>query len=295
MGNYYTISAYKHSSTLIKGVQDLKLPPNLQQLLSRGSGAVDPTHVSVGKIQPEIGFNTTAIKTALANVGGISGAALANDTFYFQRLLADGKRGGASLNIKVVAASGIIVPTQLRAAQSGEALLGYRAVPRSSNGVLSPLAFTTLQSLETGQDQVSEVYTMGPVTINGAALPGVEDVLLDFGINLEIITCDGGTYPTFVGIQTRAPFFTIRTFDLDLLATWDIDGIVQGATDSTIQLLDQVEGGARGSAPITFSVDAGMAHYEDINGNDGQRIGGSVRVTPTWDGTNDIIAIAGIS
>lgn len=295
MGNQYVISAFKHGTFLIKGVQNLGLNPNLQQILSSGSGAVDPTFVSIGQMQPEITFDATAIKTALANIGGISGAALANDTFYFQRMLADGIRGGASTNIKVVAAVGIIIPTQIKAPQSKEATIGYRAVPRSSNGVLSPLAMTTLQSLETGQDAANEIYTLGPVTVNGTALPGVDDVTLDFGITLEIIFADGGIYPTFVGIQSRAPFFTVKTYDLDTLASWDIDGVVQGATDSTIILQNQVEGGVRGAAPITFSVSAGMAHFENITGAHGQRIGGSVRVTPTSDGTADIIAIAGIT
>ena len=295
MGNQYVISAFKNSTNLIKGVQNLGLSPNLQQILSGGSGAVDPTFVAVGQIAPEITFEATAIKTALAGLGGINGIALSNGTFYFQRMLADGKRAGASLNIKVVAASGIIIPTQIRAAQSREATIGYRAVPRSSNGVLSPIAFTTLQSLESGQDQANEIYTLGPVTVNGTALPGVDDVTLDFGINLEIIIADGGIYPTFVGIMSRAPFFTVRTFDLDTLASWDIDGVAQGETDSTIVLQSQVEGGVRGSSPITFTIDAGMAHFENINGAHGQRIGGSVRITPTSDGTNDIIAITGLT
>jgi len=295
MGNQYVISAFKHASILIKGVQNLNLTPNLQQIISSGSGAVDPTFVSIGQMQPEITFDATAIKTALAGVGGISGAAMSSDTFYFQRMLAGGKRGGASTNIKVVAVAGIIIPTQIRAAQSREATIGYRAVPVSSNGILAPITMTTLQSLETGQDAANEIYTLGPVTVNGTALPGVDDMTLDFGINLEIIFADGGIYPTFVGIMNRAPFFTVKTFDLDALASWDIDGIVQGATDSTIILQNQVEGGVRGAAPITFSVNAGMAHFENITGAHGQRIGGSARVTPTWDGTADIIAITGIT
>jgi hypothetical protein len=294
MGNIYVISAYKHG-TLIKGVQNLGLDPKLQQILSSGSGAVDSSFVSVGQIGPEITFDATAIKTALKNIGGITGAALSSDTFYFQKMAAGSTRGGASTNIKVVAASGIIIPTQLRSPQGREATIGYRAVPVSSNGTSSPIAMTTGQSLETGQDQVSEIYTLGPVTINGIALPGVEDITLDFGINLEIITADGGVYPIFAGIMSRVPFLTVRTLDVDTFESWDLDGVAQGQTASTIVLQDQTQGGIRGSAPITFTVNAGMAHFEDIRGAHGQRIGGSVRIAPTADGTHDIIAITGIN
>lgn len=293
--DHYVISAYKHASTLIKGVQSLGLNPGLAQILSSGSGAVDPTFVSIGEIRPEIPFDTTAIKTALANIGGIDGAALNSDIFFFQQMAAGGKLGGALKHTKVTAASGIIVPTQVNARQGGEATIGYRAVPISADGSASPLAVAADQSLEANQDLVSEVYTLGPVEINGSALDGVESFTLDFGINLEIVTMNGHVYPTFVAIQSRAPFFTIQTFDVDTFETWLLDGIAQNDTDSTIQLLDQQAGGARGSTPIVFTIDAGMAHFENLTGRHGERVGGQVKVTPVWDGTNNIIAVSGIS
>jgi len=292
--NQYTLSAVKNDATLIKGIQNHSINPGLQQLISSGSGAVDPSFVSSGQIQPELTFDTTAIKTALGNLGGISGEALANYTFFFQKMLTDGKRGGALSHIKAVAAAGIIVPTRITAAQGGEATIGYRVVPRSADGSAAPLAFTGSQSLIEGQDKVDEVYTMGPVEINGAALDGVADWSLDFGINLEIITESGHVYPTFTGIQTRAPSFTIRTFDVEKFQGWGLGGAAQNETDSTVKLLDQVEGNARGTSPITFSIDAGMAHFEPIDGPHGQRLGGSVRITPVYDGVSDILVVSGL-
>ena len=292
--NQYTLSAVKNDATLIKGIQNHSINPGLAQLISSGSGAVDPTFVSVGQIQPELTFDTLVIKTALAGLGGISGEALANYTFFFQKMLDGGLRGGAASHIKVVAAAGIIVPTQIRAAQGGEATIGYRVVPKSADGSASPLAFTGSQSLVGGQDQVDEVYTMGPVEINGAALDGVEDWLLDFGINLNIITADGHIYPTFVGVMNRTLSITIRTFDIEKFQSWGLGGTAQTGTDSTVKLLDQTEGGVRGTSPITFAIDAGMAHVDSIDGPQGQRIGSSVKITPISDGVSDIIVVSGI-
>ncbi len=294
--DHYTISAVKHDTTLIKGVQNLGLTTGLQQILSSGSGAVDPAFVSVGRSQPEITFDATAVKTALANLGGIDGISLTNLIFFFQQMVAGGKRAGALSHTKVTATSGIIIPTRIDApVLPGEATISYRTVPISADGDASPLAILADQSLEANQDQVSEVYVLGPVEINGVALDGVESWTLDFGITLEIVTANGHIYPTFTGIMSRAPFFTARTFDVDTFESWDIDGVAQGESDSTIQLLDQAEGGARGSSPIIFTIDAGMAHFEDITGRHGQRVGGSVRITPTSDGVADIIAVSGIS
>lgn len=291
---HYTISAVKHNLTFIKGVQNLGLNPALQQIISSGSGAVDPTFSSVGQLQPEMTFDASAIKTALANLGGIDGIALNNFIFWFQKMVAGGKRASGLAHTKVTAASGIIIPTRIDAPKlPGEATISYRIVPVSADGDASPLAIAADQALEAGQDQISEAYVTGPIVINGVALDGVESWTLDFGITLEIVNVH--IYPTFVGIMSRAPFFTARTFDIDTFESWDIDGVAQGASNSTIQLLDQVEGGARGSSPITFIIDAGMVHFESLDGRHGQRFGGSVRITPTSDGVADIIAISGIS
>src|SRR4030043_99247 len=102
MGNKYTISAYKHGSTLIKGIQNSDLNLNMQQIISSGSGAVYPTFVSAGTLQPEVAFGTSAIKAALAGLGGKAGVALSSDTFYFHKMTAGGARAGASLHTKVV-------------------------------------------------------------------------------------------------------------------------------------------------------------------------------------------------
>ncbi|MDD5327417.1 MAG: hypothetical protein PHY02_06335 [Phycisphaerae bacterium] len=295
MGNKYTLSAYKHASTLVKGIESTDVNLNMQQIISSGSGAVYPTFVSVGTLQPEVSFETSAIKTALAAMGGIVGAALNNDTFYFQKMAATG-RAGASSHTKVVMASGLIVPTQITAnALPGESKIGYRAVPISADGSASPLAITASQSLEAGQDLVDEVYVLGGAEVNGTALDGVESWTLVLNIVLEIITHSGHVYPTFVGIQTISPVITIQTSDVDAFASWGIEGAVQGATNSTVQLLDQTAGGARGSNPITLSVDAGMINFQSLGGRHGQLVKGPAAMTPVYDGTNAIVAVSGIS
>ena len=207
-----------------------------------------------------------------------------------------GLRGGAATHIKITAATGIIIPTQVRAAQAAEATIGYRALPTSADGVASPIAILADQSLEAGQGVVSEIYTLGPVSINGTELEGVDDITIDFGITVtDKKSGSGAVYPTFIGIMSRQPSFTVRTFDLDAFATWGLDGVAQGETDSTVQLLDQLAGGVRGTSPITFTIDAGMIHCESIDGTHGQQSSGSVRITPVWDGVADIIVISGLT
>jgi hypothetical protein len=291
----YTISAFKHSSTLLKGIQSLNVVPGAQLMIGRGSGAVDPSFVGIGQILNEINFDTLAIKTALAGLGGISGAAISNDTFYFQKMLGDGLRGGALSHIKCVAALGLIVPVRIRAAQGQPAVLSYRAIPRSADGVTSPFAMTAGQSLEAAQDAITEVYTLGPVTINGVALEMVSNIDIDFGMEVWTNILDGHIYVTACGVTRRSPNITITTLDMAKFASWGLPGQAQGETDSTIQLLDQAAGGVRGSAPITFSIDSGIIHFDSVPGSDGQAIAGQAVITPVYDGLNAILAITGIT
>ena len=295
MNDRYVISAYKHDSTLIKAIQNLSLNPGMQLLISSGSGAVDPTFVSGGQIQPEVTFDTLAIKTALANIGGISGDALTSDYFFFQQMVNYALRGGALKHTKITMATGIIIPVSIQASQGGEASISYRIIPTSADGSASPLSVTADQSLDGDQDLVDEVYTLGSIEINGTELEGIETVTIDFGIELHVGIGSGHIYPTFVGVMRRAPSITARTFDLDAFETWLETGVAQGESDSVVNLIDQAQAGVRGSTPITFTIDEAMMIFESIDGTHGQRMGGLVRITPVWDGTAAILVVGGIS
>jgi len=293
--NNYVISAFKHSTTLIKGIQDSRLNPNLEQMIVGGSGAPSPSLVGVSQIRPELAIVTTEIKNALANCGGITGAALSSDVFYFQKLLEGGLRAGTLAHIKVTAATGMIIPVSINAVQGQPATLNYLVVMTSADGSASPIAILGSQSLETGQDVTDEVYTMGPIEINGTALEGITSWTLNFGNVPWVNIADGHVYPTEVGIRGQGPTIIARSRDVEAFQTWDIAGLAQNDTDSTIILHDQLAGGVRGSSPITFSVDAGMAHFQDLGAAHPNTIEGGVLITPVNDGTNDILAVTGLT
>lgn len=291
----YTISAVKDSTNLIKGIKSSNIPPGVTQLISRGSGAVDNTFISIGEIRPEFNFTTSAVKTALNSLGGIEGKAISNLTWFLQKYLADGKRAGDLSHIKIVGANGLIVPTAIRAVQSQEAVIDYRAIFRSADGTTSPLAFTADQSLEAGQDSVSEIYTLGPVSLNGIPQGGIVDFTINFGWDIFVNIVDGKVYPTEIVINTRSFFITITTRDVSKFSTWGLAGQAQGVTDSTLQLLDQTEAGVRGTSPITFSIDAGSMMFTAIPGPDGTPIAATLTLTPTYDGVADPIVISGLT
>lgn len=290
--NLYTIGAVKLNTTLIDQITQQSIRPGLNQMVLAGSGAVDNTFAAIGTITPEFSFTTTAIKAALA-AAGIDGLALTAGAVYFQKTAAGGLRASGSNHVKGTIAAGMAIPVRLSVSHGAPATIEYRIVLRSADGTTAPIAFAASSALETGQGSVAQAYTLGLVTINGTALVGVQSVSIDFGIELWVSGGDGLVYPTHIAVARRSPSVSIQAYDCDQFVTMGLDGAAQGITDSTIVLQDVSEGAIVGSSPITFTIDEGLIYYEDIAGSHGERMGGSIKIVPTYDGTNAIFAITG--
>jgi len=295
--NKYTISAIKHATTVINGITDYSLASGVQQLILSGSGEVDPGFVGLGKINPRFTWTTTQIKTALANLGGIAGIVIAtsNFNFWLQKITEAVSRAG-NVHEKIAVIQGLLIPQTLTVNDGGLATISYLTIPTSADGTTSPFSRTGTQALDDNQGEATEAYTLGEITLNGAALDGVQSMTLNFGLAVDI--SGGKMYPTDVAIVKRNPSITINCLDIDetfAAAGWGLVGQAQDASDSVINLDDVLEGGIRGTTPITITIDEGNMHFENITGSDGGRLGTAITLTPTYDGTAAILALGGIT
>ena len=294
--NIYTIAAVKSDTTVITGINDQQFSPELEQIILAGSGQVDPGFVAVGRLRPSLAFTTTAIKVALAGLGGIAGKVIASDFyFWFQKIAEGGLRAGALSHVMATVVKGLIIPQTLNMPDGQAATISYLVIMISADGSAAPVAFAGSQSLDAGQAGAVAGWILGATSINGTDLDAVDNVAINFGLTPVIEGGSGLVYPTFVGIQSRKPSITISCKDVDAFVTWDLDGVIQSETDSTIQLDDLAEGGMRGSSPIIFGIDEGMIHTTQVGASSPQSAVNAVTITPTDDGTADIIAISGLS
>ena len=134
---------------------------------------------------------------------------------------------------------------------------------------------------------------MGAVSINGSAVDGLTEVDIEFGFNPSVI---GGTqYPTACGAAKRNPKITIQSSDISLFEAVGLTGAAQGASDSTINLDDILEGGIRGSTPIVFTLDEGHIGVDGIRGAGGELMGQEIVYTPTYDGTAAWAVLSGLT
>jgi hypothetical protein len=283
---------------LIDQVDSFSVDPAIAEILRGADGAVDPTFVSVGSQAPRLAFSTTALATVLAKCG-ISGLAIAADVdeagliAWFQKLQEGGTRATGTVHKKMTVAKGLLLPRRISAQQGGDAELSMEVLT-VHDGTNNPIVLASNQALS-GSPSVSELFTVGPVVINGVRLEGIQSVDIDFGIQEIIRSADGGIWPTFVAIRERRPRIRITTDDAAVLNTFGLSGAAQGATDSVVYLRKRLEGGGlvedATEEHISFSVAEGMIVCGPLSARHPDIVGAEVILTPTYDGSNAILAV----
>jgi len=286
------------NDVLIDQVSDFTADPGIQEALLSADGQVDPTFVAVAQQAPRFSFTTSGLATVLAKCG-ISGLDFTGDAddagleCWFQKMEEGGTRVSGSNHLKMTAIHGLLLPRTITASDGEPASMAMEAVV-TYNGDDAPIVIATSQALS-GSPSVSEVFTAGPMKINGVTYDGVQSVTIDFGLQEQVLSSDGLVYPTFVCIGQRRPSITIQTTDVTLLNTFGLNGVVQGATDSVVYLRKMSEGATRvtdvTAEHISFTIDEGRINPLPWSAEQGGPGSLELRITPTDDGTNDIIAI----
>jgi len=287
------------SSVLFDQIQSFAISTGIQRIAQSGDGQVNPTYVAVMSQRPVIRFGTSAIATALAACG-ISGTVIDADVTYpgieawFQKLEEGGVRASGSSHLKMTGAQGILVPRSLSASQDGVAMVDFEAI-LTYDGTLDPVVIADNQALE-GSPAVGELFTVGPVSINGATIEGIQGITVDFGISVISRAGDGQVWPTYAAIMSRAPSIQIQTTDVVSLATFGLSGTAQGASDSVVYFRKLSEGGTRvadGTAEhVSITVDDGIITVDNLEGSQDGVSGSTVTITPSDDESNAILAVS---
>lgn len=297
LSSAHKLYAVNTAGGLIDGITNFRNETNDEEMVVVADGQVDPTFVAMAQQMGVIGFDTVKCSNALSIVGVDGYAVAASVTMFWQAMAQGGTRAGASSHIKMICGTGLIIPRQIRASQGQEpATVSYDFLLRSSDGTTDPVTVTTGQSLS-GSPTTDELFTVGPGKYGSTFDDGTQDITIDFGIQEAKIAAAGLVYPTFVGIDRRQPSITLRTKDISFAeSTIGRAGrALSSGTPFKAWLRAKSEGGANvaagTSSHVLFTVNQGRivlvsdeAAIEDTGTAE-------LRITPTFDGTNDIIAI----
>lgn len=289
----YTLYAASINTTLIDQIDQSDFDSGLEHFLLNVDGGVDPVFQATKTLQPKISLSTNAIASALA-LCSMDGLALTAGDFYFQKL-ANGSapRVSGSAHVKLAATAGVVLPRRLQAGHVTPATLALEVFCLSNAGN-APLVASKNSALA-GTPTADECFVAGPVSINGTELVGVQSIDIDFGINEELLGGDGEAYNSFAAIMTRQPKITIECFDMDLAADFGIGGTAQGATDTVIYFRKVSANGLRVAnvteEHISVTIDAGHIGVKSGSARPGEPAMITLELTPTFDGTNAILAI----
>lgn len=289
--------AVQANATLIDGIQSLGINTGTEMIRGGGDGEVTHRTIAIGNQRPGMTFSTVKLAAALAAIGldGYKIAAASLFTAWLQAYDEGAKRKAGSTHEKFIVTEGIIVPRTLTASHNGAGSIDYEVVA-TYDGTNEPILPTSNQAL-TGTPANDALHGAGPVKINGTLIPNIQEITIDFGIELIVGGGDSGVWPTFVAIERQVPIITVRTTDVTQLQKLGLDGTAQGATDSVVFLRKFAADGTRvadiTAEHIAFTIDQGIIYVSDMSASHegGSGAEATIVIAPSDDGTNAIIAI----
>ncbi len=273
--------------------------PNIRNTLLRGAGMPDVRWSGVGMCEPVVSITSPQVKTVIDTIG-ISGLPIgAEQTYttvdlYFTQLQKGGTRQTGENYLKLTVNEGLWIPRVIRANQGGGPAQFNLDLITTYDGTNSPITASTSQSCAL-TTTASECFYLGPASINGTSLDGMQSLNLDFGLTEQVLSGDGQVYPTFSCIIERAPRIGFSSHLNSFLATIGIEGTAVTADDAVFYLRKGSEGGTRvaeeTSEHISFTVDDGMVQPSATDYTQDPSAQ-SYDVVCAYDGSNDVIVIA---
>ncbi len=120
-----------------------------------------------------------------------------------------------SAHWQMSAANGLLIPTEFSASKNDEAVIcSLEAMIRSTDGKTNPVTESTGNAATVAAFNAQ--YAFGPVTINGAQVPGCVGWTVRTGIVVSVnVGRDGGIYATHIFIDEQNPEIELQFEDFD--------------------------------------------------------------------------------
>jgi hypothetical protein len=258
-----------NASTFISQINSANPITNIERLVAESAGLPYPLFTATMGVHPAIPFESPQLTTILNLSGALSSIvnlSAANTDLYYKRVDDLGRRiADASLAHKQFRMSqAYLTLDSITASNRGEATARCR-LGTTFDGTNAPLIPTGSKALA-GTPISPDHFVVGPVSLNGSVLAGVEDTTIELNRTLYELSSDGEIYPTFAAQRFYSPVVTIRCYE----HVWDSFGILGNALTAGVFYLRRVASNGRvpdGTAShIKFTADTGTIHMEDASG-----------------------------
>jgi hypothetical protein len=260
--------------TVISRITDTTPAVTTNRLLAFHAGQSEPSFLATQSQRIEISFTCQAVGQLLAYIrSGGNPYALAISGSYLDLLY----QAGADLNFRAEPASalhfwfrvyrGLLSWQTIRAGQDQEASVACR-LRVAWDQVNPPIVPTPNQPLSITPPSVN-LYTLGPVGVNGALLGGVQDWTLSSNEQPESISSDGDVWATYEAIRSVSPSAAIRAIGVP----WRAMGLAgtQITALSLYLMAKQLYGGNYGQAsPQHVKIYAAAGRIDPDNARGGE-------------------------
>jgi len=249
----YTIHAVALGTAVVGGISSSTFDDGINVQTPDVDGHIESRIAVALEGKPSISLSSKEVARVLAVTGakGVDISTLSGGVVvYLKRLGVVGNASGTN-HISVTIAAGVLAVEGFGGGQGDTSEISLRVVPGNASGTI-PVAIASNASLPTLQ--APQVFTLGPVKLNGTAVPGVQS--WNIAMNPGIIQAgdSGYAYPTMVSLENNTPTCEVSGLDLAAFGTLGASGIVaQGATDTSLFLRSVVNGN-------TLAADASEVH-----------------------------------
>ena len=282
---------------VIDGVQSLGLDPNIAAVVAGGSGAPYNTHAGTRRTVPSLSAMTTDLKSFLDKVGLVGKAITTGDvlTTYWSLVAEGGQPNSAgSVHEKIVINKGVIYPEMLSVDEDTDASLSFSALA-THDGTNLPVVFTASQALPATESDVDVLWGLGPITILGSQVEGIQGYTINFGNLARTRGSDGRPYAYHSSIDLHQPTIEIRVLDPRVMRTFTLLGTAQVTTPSALYLRKRALGGgpvANATAEhIKFTITKGVIVPGPARADHPADVVGTLTIHPVYTPSGTVLPI----
>lgn len=210
--DFFGIGGVKIGTTVLTGIKSESVSFNPTVDREPSDGQAQSTIASLLTQEPDGAFSTVAVAAALTALS-VLGRGLDATTnlleFFYQSK--SGGFPGASGHGSAKVRHGRLIPLSLDLEQGRVATLSF-ALAMCWDGTNDIFEYSTAAVSLPG-DLNDELFTLGTLQLEGAAVQGVQSIRIDFGIELEKVFGDGVGIPYDVNCLRADPTVTIGLVD----------------------------------------------------------------------------------
>ena len=267
ISNLFRLDAVILPSNDIQSITRQDWTDGVNTIFERGAGGIRPLFTGVSRQEPEIRFSTPQIDKILDDI--TPGAPLAISsalTTYFKKMGQTGHVARATTSHQSAAVNyGLAYIDRINLEAEGNSTVDV-VICCGFDGTNDPIVFTGSVALDATDLASADHFAVGPVSINGSAVAGIQRVTIESGVTIVKEFGEGDVWPTFVGLETTEPMIRITTKEVAPFVTAGVDGLALDGSNGVVVYARRLTQSQAGGVARVANATASHIKFTALNG-----------------------------